>query len=152
VSNKISALTALHRWLLFYPQRNKLFSLTPCVWSGFPFRRSLDIDSLVFHPSQPFFLSKLFSAYIQLPTSLIHNPSTLGVFTTRDIPSVSNCFVHNLFLGFWNNRRLASLCHSISMSIRLKQHDSHRTDFCGTSYLGLSFKFLVTFRFDMYMS
>lgn len=130
VSNKISVPTALHRWLLFYPQRNKLFSLTPCVWSGFPFRRSLDIDSLAFHPSQPFFLSNLFSAHIQLPTSLlIHSPSTLGTFTTTDIPNVSNYFVHNLFLGFWYNRRLASLCHSISLSVRVKQHDSHRTDF-----------------------
>jgi hypothetical protein len=89
--------------------------------------------------------SQFISSYLHLFSS--KNPSPVGTFTTRDIRNVPYYVVHNLFLGFWHNRRLASLCHYTSLSFRMKQHDSHRTDLCETSYLGLSFKCMVKFRY-----
>jgi hypothetical protein len=57
------------------------------------------------------------------------------MLTTTDIRNVSKLCRPWFILGFWYNRRLASLCHCISLTVSMKQHDTHRTDLCEISNL-----------------
>jgi hypothetical protein len=77
--------------------------------------------------------SHFISSYLQHFSFSIHQHWTCWLRQTFEM--YQNYVVHNLFLGFWYNRRLASLRHSISLAVSMKQHESHRTDLCEISNL-----------------